>query len=73
MRDEDVVVLKVPQLSASERLYMPQIIAGIKCTLRHTFDLKLRGKTVQEYPEKTRFDSGCRASGQLPRCSPPES
>lgn len=58
MRDEDVVVLQEPELSAAERLYLPQILDGLMCTLRHTFSIGLRNRTVQQYPEKTRQGDG---------------
>ena len=58
MRDEDVLVLKEPELTAAERLYMPQIIDGVKCTIRHAFSLGRRKETVRQYPEDTRQDRG---------------
>ena len=58
MREEDVVVLREPELSAAERLYLPQIWDGVKTTLWHSFNIKLRNKTVTQYPEQTRQDMG---------------
>jgi NADH-quinone oxidoreductase subunit I len=58
MRDEDVLVLKEPELTAAERLYMPQILDGMKCTIRHAFSLGRRKETVRQYPEDTRQDRG---------------
>jgi len=57
MRDEDVIVLREPELTAAEKLYLPQILDGMKTTLRHMFSLKRRDEVVYEYPEETR--QGC--------------
>ena len=50
MKDEDVIIVQEPRLTAAERLYMPQIVTGMKTTLRHMFTKKM---TVQ-YPEQKR-------------------
>jgi NADH-quinone oxidoreductase subunit I len=54
MRDEDVVVLKAPELNAAERLYLPQIITGMRTTLRHMFSKKTRDNTTVQYPDVKR-------------------
>jgi NADH-quinone oxidoreductase subunit I len=54
MRDEDVLIIREPTLTASDRLYLPQIVAGMKTTLRHMFNLKRRDQTVVQYPEQKR-------------------
>jgi NADH-quinone oxidoreductase subunit I len=54
MRDEDVIVLTEPVLSAAERMYLPQILVGFKTTLRHMFSARLRNETVVSYPEQKR-------------------
>ncbi len=54
MRDEDVIVLKEPELTAAERLYLPQILDGMKTTLRHMFNTKRRNEVVSAYPEEKR-------------------
>jgi NADH-quinone oxidoreductase subunit I len=54
MRDEDVIVLTEPVLSAAERMYLPQILVGFKTTLRHMFSARLRNETVVCYPEQKR-------------------
>ena len=54
MRDEDVLEIKEPQLTAAERLYMPQILVGMKVTLRHMFDIGRRNRMVVSYPEQKR-------------------
>lgn len=50
LRDEDIVVVQQPDLSASERSYLPQVADGLLTTLRHMVSKK---RTV-EYPEKRR-------------------
>ena len=54
MRDEDIVVVEEPQLNAAERMYLPQILDGIRTTLRHMFDTRLRNRTTVQYPERKR-------------------
>jgi NADH-quinone oxidoreductase subunit I len=54
MRDEDVIALREPELTAAERLYLPQILDGVKTTVRHLFNLKRRNQTVTQYPEAER-------------------
>jgi len=58
MRDEDILELQEPQLSAAERLYLPQILAGMATTLRHTFNVRRRNEVVKQYPEQTREGLG---------------
>ncbi len=50
IRDEDIIVVDEPDLSAAERLYLPQILGGMRTTFRHMFKKKI---TVQ-YPEQKR-------------------
>jgi NADH-quinone oxidoreductase subunit I len=52
MRDEDIKVLEEPELTAVERLYLPQIIDGMRTTLRHMFDTRRRNRVVTQYPER---------------------
>ncbi len=58
MRDQDVIVLQEPRLTAVERLYLPQILDGLRTTLRHMFSLARRRQTVRQYPEDTRQGRG---------------
>jgi NADH-quinone oxidoreductase subunit I len=51
MKQEDIIEVALPELSAAERTYLPQIIDGMRVTIRHMF--ASRAKTV-EYPEKRR-------------------
>lgn len=53
-RECDVVYVDQPDLTMSERLYLPQIFGGMKTTLRHMFRKKLRDHTVVQYPEQKR-------------------
>jgi len=54
MRDDDIIVLQEPQLTATERMYLPQIIGGMRTTLRHMFNKKKRDATTVNYPEQRR-------------------
>ena len=58
MRDEDIVVLHEPVLSPAERLYLPQIIDGLRTTVRHMFNTGQRNEVVHQYPEDTREGRG---------------
>ncbi len=52
--ETDVVCVTQPDLSMSERLYLPQVFGGLKTTLRHMFKARLRDQTVVQYPEESR-------------------
>ena len=52
--ETDVVCVDQPELSAAERLYLPQVFEGMRTTLRHMFGRKLRQQTVVQYPEQKR-------------------
>jgi NADH-quinone oxidoreductase subunit I len=54
MRDEEIVEVQEPQLSAPERMYLPQIISGMRCTVRHMLSPKMRNEMVVQYPERKR-------------------
>jgi NADH-quinone oxidoreductase subunit I len=54
MRDEDVILIESPQLTAAERLFLPQIISGMRTTLRHMFDTRRRKQVVTAYPDEKR-------------------
>lgn len=54
MRDEDVIVLESPRLTPAERLYLPQIVDGMRTTLRHMFSRRKRQQRVLQYPEQKR-------------------
>jgi NADH-quinone oxidoreductase subunit I len=59
IRDEDILVITEPELTAGERLYLPQIVHGMRTTLRHLFKKKV---TVQ-YPEVRREQFDVDAGG----------
>jgi NADH-quinone oxidoreductase subunit I len=48
IRDEDIIPITEPKLTAADKLYLPQILNGLKTTFRHLFSRRL---TVQ-YPEQ---------------------
>ena len=50
IRDEDIIEITEPKLTAADKLYLPQVIMGMKTTLRHVFGKKI---TVR-YPEQRR-------------------
>src|ERR1051326_2171276 len=52
--DSDIIVIRQPDLNATERLFLPAIATGIKTTLRHMFNMKRRAETVVQYPEQKR-------------------
>jgi NADH-quinone oxidoreductase subunit I len=54
MRDEDIMIIEEPRLTAAERLYLPQVVAGLRTTLRHMFNVRRRNRTVVQYPEAKR-------------------
>ncbi|MFH1419364.1 MAG: NADH-quinone oxidoreductase subunit I [Planctomycetota bacterium] len=53
-KDTDIISVDQPELSAAERLYVPQILGGLKATLRHMFTKRLRDERVVQYPEQKR-------------------
>jgi NADH-quinone oxidoreductase subunit I len=48
IRDEDIIEIPDPVLNAADKIYLPQVVMGLKTTFRHVFKKKL---TVQ-YPEQ---------------------
>ena len=54
IRDEDILELDGPTLSAAERLYIPQILGGMATTLRHMGQSLLGRKMTVQYPEEQR-------------------
>jgi len=53
-KETDIIRVDQPVLTPAERLYLPQVLSGIKTTLRHLFRKKLRDQTVVQYPEQKR-------------------
>jgi NADH-quinone oxidoreductase subunit I len=54
-KDADVIYVDQPGLSMAERLYLPQVLGGIRTTLRHMFQKRLRDQRVLQYPEQKRI------------------
>jgi NADH-quinone oxidoreductase subunit I len=54
IRDEDVLPIEEPALSAAERLYLPQIVGGMLTTLRHLGKSLAGGTVTVQYPEQKR-------------------
>lgn len=55
IRDEDILELEAPTLSAAEKLYLPQILGGMATTLRHLGQTLVGGGPVTvQYPEQKR-------------------
>ena len=52
--DKDILVLEEPQLSASERLFVPQILDGMRLTLGHMAKSLLKKPITIQYPEEKR-------------------
>ena len=50
MKDEDIIPIEEPRLTAWDLLYLPQVLQGLKVTLRHLF----RKKVTVQYPEQRR-------------------
>ena len=57
MKDSDVIVLKEPKLTLSDLGGVPQVLIGLGTTMKHMFDVVVRGKDrVVQYPEEKRED-----------------
>ncbi len=54
IRDEDILMLSAPTLTTSDKLYLPQVIEGMRTTLRHMFSKAKRQETTLQYPEQKR-------------------
>ena len=55
MIDEaDILCVDQPDLSAAERLYLPQIVDGMRVTLQHLAKTLTRGPVTVQYPEERR-------------------
>ncbi|HEY7086666.1 MAG TPA: NADH-quinone oxidoreductase subunit I [Tepidisphaeraceae bacterium] len=54
MKDNDVIILQEPRLSALDEFYVPQVLKGLGTTMKHM--LKVLGGTdrVIQYPEERR-------------------
>ena len=54
IRDDDILLIDEPQLSAPERLYLPQILDGMRLTLRHLGRSLFKRPITVQYPEEKR-------------------
>ena len=52
--DNDILVLETPKLGPAERLYLPQILGGMKTTLGHMGKSLLKRPITVQYPEEQR-------------------
>lgn len=52
--ESDIIHVDQPDLSAAERLYIPQILGGMKTTLGHMVKTLVRGPMTVQYPEQRR-------------------
>jgi hypothetical protein len=41
IKDEDIILIEEPKLSAADKLYLPQVVMGLKTTFRHIFKKKV--------------------------------
>ena len=54
IKDEDILLIDQPELTAPERLYLPQILGGMKTTVQHLAQ-SIKGRTLTvQYPEQQR-------------------
>ncbi len=54
IKDEDILIIDSAELTAAERLYLPQIFSGMKTTMQHLAK-SITGKTLTvQYPEQQR-------------------
>jgi NADH-quinone oxidoreductase subunit I len=54
-KETDIIEIKEPKLSLWQMIYLPEIFAGMKITLRHLFDKwSGRDRFVVQYPEERR-------------------
>ncbi len=54
IHDDDVLELTEPSLGTAERLYLPQILEGMKTTLRHLGKSLFQRPITLQYPEEKR-------------------
>jgi NADH-quinone oxidoreductase subunit I len=52
--ETDILRIDEPELTASERLYLPQIVDGMKTTLRHLGKSLFKSTFTVQYPEQKR-------------------
>ena len=69
IRDQDIVTIKVPPMTRSEAVYLPEIVKGFGITMRHFFTSFGQGRTSRalQYPEERREPSAPERAGLGPR------
>src|SRR4051794_7662098 len=66
MKDSDLIVLHEPTLTLRDQFYVPQVLIGLGTTMKHMFNVVVRGKDrVIQYPEERREDVDVEAGGLL--------
>ncbi len=50
--ESDIIEIAEPQLTAAERLYVPQIVAGLRTTLKHMGRTLFKKPVTVQYPEE---------------------
>ena len=50
--DDDILVLEEPELGAAERLFLPQVLGGMKTTLGHLGKSLVKRPMTVQYPEE---------------------
>jgi NADH-quinone oxidoreductase subunit I len=54
-KDTDIIEVKEPRLGATQLIYLPEILAGLKITLKHLLNWRNgRDRFVVQYPEERR-------------------
>ncbi len=54
IKNEDIIELQAPTLSATEHLYVPQILGGMATTMKHMAKSLFVKKLTVQYPEEKR-------------------
>lgn len=56
MREEDVMVVKMPIMGRAETIYLPEVFKGLGTTFKHIFGSMFRGRRAKTffYPEERR-------------------
>jgi len=66
MKDSDVITLKEPTLTTADQFYLPQVLIGLGTTMKHMFEVVVKGKDrVIQYPEERREDIPVEEGGML--------
>jgi NADH-quinone oxidoreductase subunit I len=64
MKDSEVKLIHEPTLSMADQFYLPQVMIGLGTTMRHMFNVVVRGKDrVIQYPEERREDLSVEEGG----------